>query len=237
MKKYNTLLKSIAIQEGISLFGVAYIRDIKNEFLLPKELINKFDYAISIGYRLSDSILKTLVDEPNHTYYFHYQRVNILLDQTSLKIVSIIQTNLFDAFPVPASQIIDWQKSCGHLSHKKIAFLAGLGWIGRNNLLVNSIYGSKVRYATILTNMSLLADKPILQPTWSEKENISFSFFQMMREMCENCKKCIERCPAGAIKENSFNLELCKTKLKEFQKTRNIGQMICGLCLCDGVRS
>jgi len=39
--------------------------------------------------------------------------------------------------------------------------LAGLGWIGRNNLLVNEELGSQFRLASVLTNMPLKIDKPV----------------------------------------------------------------------------
>ena len=62
---------------------------------------------------------------------------------------------------MPASQIVDWEKQTAHLSHKKIGELAGIGFIGRNNLLVNPEIGSRFRLATILTNMPLEPDKKL----------------------------------------------------------------------------
>ena len=111
----------------------------------------------------------------------------------------------------------DWNKQTGVLSHREFARLAGHGWYGKNNLLVNPDYGSQVRYATVLTDFPLKTDSPV-------------------NGSCGNCTLCIDACPANAISENSFNLELCSLKLKEFMKTRGIGQMICGVCIkaCKG---
>lgn len=215
-KNYQKL-KELVLTEGISLFGVADIREIRKEFLLPKEVVEKFDFAISLGYRLSQSVLDTLVDRPNQLYFFHYQRVNVFLDTVALKITQFIQNQGYQALPIPASQIVDWQNLKGHLSHKQIAYLAGLGWRGRNNLLVNPHYGSQVRYVTILTAYPLPANHTI---TGS----------------CDECKACIAVCPAGAIEENSFSLEKCYSKLKEFVKSEKISQHICGICVkvCSG---
>lgn len=211
-KENYQALQRTAFAEGITLFGVADVRDISKDFLIPPETAGQFPYAVSMGIRLSRSILKTIMDAPNQAYYFHYQRVNILLDQTAIKITSAIQKEGFDAYPVPASQISDWDKQLGALSHREIARRAGLGWYGRNNLLVNEFHGAQVRYATVLTDMPLPADKPV-------------------QGGCGACRACVSVCPAGAITEKGFDREACHTKLKEFTKTQKIGHMICGVCV------
>jgi Uncharacterized Fe-S protein len=216
-KQNYQALQRTAFAEGITLFGVADVRDINKDFLIPPETAEQLPFAVSMGIRLSRSILRTIVDAPNQSYYFHYQRVNILLDQTAIKITSAIQKEGFDAYPVPASQISDWDKQHGALSHREIARRAGLGWYGRNNLLVNEFHGAQVRYATVLTDMPLPADKPVPGG-------------------CGDCRACVSVCPAGAIKDDGFDRETCHMKLKEFTKTQKIGHMICGVCVkaCGG---
>jgi epoxyqueuosine reductase QueG len=210
-------LKKMALADGIALFGVADVSAVKRDFLIPPAVAERFDFAISLGFRLSKAALDTVAGAPNQIYYFHYQRINMLLDQTSLKIAAAIQAQGFDALPVPASQVIDWQKQLGSLSHREIARLAGHGWYGRNNLLVNPRFGSQVRYVTILTDLPLPADAPVAGG-------------------CGDCRACSAACPAGAITEAGFDRDKCHQKLKEFMKTERIGQMICGVCLqvCPG---
>lgn len=210
-QNYNEL-KQLAENEGMSLFGVADIESIKESFYIPQKVVSGLKYGICIGYRLSKSILNTIDNAPNQLYYFHYQRINILLDQTSLKLTSWIQKKGFNAFPVPASQVTDWERQIGVVSHRQIAKLAGIGWIGRSNLLVTKQFGSQLRLATILTDLPITVDKP-------------------NEDSCESCRACIEVCPAKAIGENSYNLEACSKQLKEFIKTQKIGQMICGVCV------
>jgi len=216
-EKNFQLLKNIAINDGMNLFGVADISSTDLGFG------QQYKYAISIGYRLSKSILETLIDGPDKIYYFHYQRVNILLDLAALKISSYIHNEGYSAFPIPASQVINWgdinnyqersSDSKFAISHKKIAYLAGLGWFGRNNLIVNPEYGSQVRYASIITDMPLEAN------------------IELLKMSCGECKKCITVCPAKAITETGFDIKLCSAKLREFQKTRSLGHMVCGMCL------
>ena len=205
-------LEALALGEGMSLFGAADIREARKDFLLPQNIVGKFDYGISMGFALSASVLETVEAAPNQIYYFHYQRANILLDQTALKILSLIQKKGFDAFPIPASQVIDWKNNLGSVSHREIARLAGLGWYGKNNLLVNKRFASRVRYVTILTDMPLLAGNP-------------------SGDSCGNCKLCAAVCPANAISDNGYDKSACAAKLKEFSKIQGIGQMICGVCI------
>ncbi|MFC1666975.1 4Fe-4S binding protein [Candidatus Omnitrophota bacterium] len=217
--EFREELKNTAYGLGSALFGTAHIKPVKKEFHFSDEILQGLDYAISIGVRLSDPILEEIIDTPTKIYYHHYRQVNIALDQIALRLSNFIQSKGYKALPVPASQIIDWEKQEGHLSHKKIGKIAGLGFIGRNNLLVNPELGARFRLVTILTDMPLLSDKPL-------------------REDCKDCRNCIEMCPVGAIKEKQqdFDHSKCYEKLKEFRNKGIVGQFICGVCVkaCKG---
>ena len=193
-------LKKFCHGQGIDLFGVADIEGIKKDFRISAALLNKVDRSVCLGVKLSTSILEEIKDSPTRLYFHHYKTVNTFLDQTAFKVSNYIQRKSYLALPIPASLILDWQNQKAHLSHKQIGYLAGLGWIGRNNLLVNKTLGSEFRLVSILTNMPLTTDKPLKQD-------------------CAGCRLCIEACPAGAIKESPSNFDhtRCFEKLKEFQ--------------------
>jgi len=212
-------LKKFSQGQGADLFGVADISDIKKDFLLSQKLLEKLDKAVCLGLRLSESILEEIENAPTRLYFHHYRTVNALLDQIALKTSNYIQNKSYLALPIPASQILDWQNQKAHLSHKKLGVLAGLGWIGRNNLLVNQTFGSQFRLVSILTDMPLRIDKPV-------------------RKDCGDCRFCVKICPSGAIKDkpSEFDHIKCFEKLKEFQKQRLVDQYICGICVkaCKG---
>ena len=65
-----------------------------------------------------------------------------------------------------------------------LAMKAGLGDLARNGLLVTPELGPRLRLSPILTNLPLVADKPI-----------DFG----VTEFCRSCKKCAELCPSQAI--------------------------------------
>jgi epoxyqueuosine reductase len=216
MDKQNNYLtlKKFCEAQGADLFGVADISRIKKDFMLSEGLLEKLDRAVCLGLQLSESILSEISQAPTRLYFHHYKTVNTLLDQIALKASHLIQQKGFLSLPIPASQILDWQNLTAHLSHKQIGYLAGLGWVGRNNLLVNKKLGSQFRLVTILTDMPLETNKPVKQG-------------------CGKCRLCIEVCPAGAIKESPLEFDpiKCFEKLKEFQKQRLVDQYICGVCV------
>ena len=215
-------LKDWAFNQGISLFGVADIRPFREEFLkLSNKLIDCFDAGISLAVRLSDTVLEEIEDRPTQLYFHHYRQANFFLDRVAFSLVNFIQQQGYSALPIPASQIIDWEHQKGHLSHKKVALEAGLGFMGRNNLLVNPDYGARIRLVTMLTDLPLKYDHRI-------------------EGGCGTCKRCMIACPAGAIRERQEDFEhlKCFEQLRLFRKRDHIGQYICGVCVkaCGGIR-
>ena len=215
-------VKTLCCQWGGSLFGVADLHSFKREeILLSPSLIDRLRYGISVGFHLSDAILEEISNQPTPLYFHHYQRVNILMDTLGLTVTSAIQDYGYQAVPIPASQIVDWKTQKGHLSHKHIARAAGLGWIGRNNLLVSGKFGSRIRLVTILTDLPLVTDSPSIKD-------------------CGSCRDCLSFCPAGAIKERQeeFDHLRCYEQLRIFAKTLHFSHNICGVCVkaCKGFK-
>ncbi len=217
--KNYALLKEFCLAEGMDLFGVADINAVKSEFHILEETLAHLDKSICLGVRLSGAILSEIKIEPTKLYFHHYRIVNSFLDQVALKLSNMIQRKGSAAIAIPATQIIDWEKNTAHLSHRKLGVLAGLGWIGRNNLLVNAELGSQFRLVTVLTDMPLTLDQPV-------------------NDNCGTCRLCQKACPAQAIYETAqdFDQVKCFEKLKSFQRQRQVEQFVCGSCVnvCKG---
>ena len=220
IENFKDKLRNIADSKGGKLFGVCRIDELrKNMHSEIRKASEKLNTAISVGIPLSRPVLDSIGSRPNMIYKAHYQQVNHILNDIAYLIASEINAGGGEAIPIPASQILDWRHLRAHLSHREIAYKAGLGWRGRNNLLVAENYGSQVRLVTVLTDMDLKSDE------------------QLERD-CGDCYNCMTVCPAGAINEdpNDFDLAACYKKVQEFSKYKNYGHLICGLCLqcCDG---
>ncbi len=205
------LISSLAIDDGTRGHFHEVIREISSSL----------GYAVVMGLRLSGPVLQTVQRAPTWTYYHHYRTVNFALDQAALRLAGECARMGYRALPVPASQVLDWDRLRGHLSHKEMGKRAGLGWRGRNNLLVNRDFGSHVRYVTVLTDLPLpergITDDP---------------------GECGNCRECISVCPVGAIQDDPdhFDLDRCTAQLRRFSKSEKLNVLICGLCVrvCTG---
>jgi epoxyqueuosine reductase QueG len=212
-------LREFAAGLGISFFGAADVRGVRDGFLFKPETAGRFDFALSLGVRLSDAVLEDIDRGPTPLYFHHYKQANYALDRAAHFVAQRIQGWGRQALPVAASQIVDWEGQRGHVSHKKIGALAGLGWIGRNNLLVNPEAGARLRLATVLTDLPL------------EPGN-------RLENGCGLCRRCALVCPAGAVKDDAagFDHRACYEQLKEFRRRGLVGQLICGVCVkaCRG---
>jgi epoxyqueuosine reductase QueG len=213
-------LTESASVHGAVLFGVADLISARTKELgeLP-DITSGYPRAISIGVALAPKIVETCIDAPTRLYAFHYRVANTRLDAITFILSQILYTAGYSALPIPASQITDWEKMTGSLSHRLVGSIAGLGFIGRSRLLVNPQYGARLRLATLLTDALLLPDAPYSGAG------------------CGDCRLCVAVCPASAIGETpeEHNLKACRAKLDYFQR-HLVGQHICGVCVrvCAG---
>jgi len=77
-----------------------------------------------------------------------------------------------------------WYTDSGPILESELAQQAGLGWIGKNSLLINPMQGSYFLLAEILLGIEMEPDKPIVN------------------DFCGSCTRCIEACPTDCILPN-----------------------------------
>jgi epoxyqueuosine reductase QueG len=218
-------LENAARELGADLFGVADLTEAQ-DFVCNQggEYLRKFPRAISIGIRLMDAVVDELHRHEERsvifTYRALYNSVNSRLDHIGLLLARRIQKEGFQAYPIPASQVIDNDRLVGTVSNKLAPNLAGLGWIGKSCLLVTPEYGPRVRFATILTDAKLKAGSSI-------------------KVRCGECRACVNICPPKAFsgvpfdpkepREIRFNAHACYDYMK--RREQKLGEQLCGLCV------
>lgn len=83
------------------------------------------------------------------------------------------------------------------LPERYIAYLAGVGFIGRNNMIITKRYGSYVFLGEIITNLEMDC-----------MEKRSFNEILSYKE-CNDCNICIRECPTKSINNEKINPNIC----------------------------
>ncbi len=224
----NKILKRITGNYHIDLFGVANIKEYGNELIsFGGEITSGYNFGISIGIVLPDSIVDGLENRfdvnVSSLYYTHsYNIINNRLDIISSIISSFLNKEGYKTLPIPAAERTDIDNAIPTVSHKMIANLSGLGWIGKSCLLVTPDFGPRIRFTSLLTNAPLESTGSI------------------MKQKCNSCFECVKICPVNAIKGKNFNIQdnrslrfdfkKCQNYFDEIKKDNN-RKPVCGMCL------
>ena len=87
------------------------------------------------------------------------------------------------------------------LQFKPIARLAGLGWKGKNNLLIHPRFGPRVVIGVVLTDAPVEpAGRPVLP------------------DGCGDCDLCLKACPVGALSPGGFDRFKCYYRNRSLSK-------------------
>jgi epoxyqueuosine reductase len=92
---------------------------------------------------------------------------------------------LREKFPEPFS--VRGYADTGPIAERVLAKHAGLGWLGKNTLLLNEKLGSWLFLGVILTSLDL---EPSVGPAEVPRA-----------DLCGNCRQCLDACPTGALVE------------------------------------
>jgi epoxyqueuosine reductase len=218
MKTLNNELTSFLKAKGASLIGFADLHEIDSSAR------DSFPAGISIAVALNPQVMSGIKTGPTQDYGAEYERVNTLLDNIAQATGIFIREKGFNSQVRFATFEEDKAALSAWLPHKTVATRAGLGWVGKSNLLITEKYGSAVRLVTVLTDAPLSAGKPV---------NSS---------RCGDCAACVDICPAhahtgrnwepGLPRESIVDVFKCRTKARAMTaESLGVSKSICGLCI------
>lgn len=215
MKEITLELKEFLLNQGADLVGFADISALKDA---------GYPFGISVGIKIPQEIVKGIYDGPTAEYYQAYTNINSSLNEIVRKGAAFLQSKGFKAQAQTTDSVVTQSDNRTTLPHKTIALRAGLGWIGKNNLLITRQYGGAVRLSAILT------DAPLTPAA------------QLHHSLCGDCAVCFTVCPAHSIKGNNWeagmdrddmiDMRACEAMANQLSG-RNFGKpdaTICGLC-------
>jgi len=211
-------IRKTLLGSGAALVGFADMTAI------PPEDRRGVGGALSIAMALDPAVVSRITKGPTKEYFREYQRANALLSELAHRASELLQECGFAAIALePTTEEFDAVRLRAGLSHKIAATRSGLGWIGKNALVITKAFSSAIRLTTVLTDAPLGTGTP----------------FDESR--CGTCTACVEICPAkaptgtnwrlGLYRDDFFDAWACCRKATEFCEREGIGSTICGICI------
>ena len=220
------LIRQTIPDDGQHIWGLADLSG------LLHERFKGYSYGISIGRRLDDSIIDSIVTGPNPAYLKLYKDTNIYLSDLAAGMAGKINALGISSLTImPTSSRVDrspdYARTLRHdFSHKMVGTRAGLGWIGKSDLFISKMFGPRLRLVSILVDYPL---KQLAPPIGKSR--------------CGKCNICVEACPAQAVNGKLWNTKIdrdeyydafkCQKKAMELSlaATGENDHEICGICI------
>ena len=148
-----------------------------------------------------------------------YLVTNEMAARINEQLVQYIQKEMGAAAAVPSDAgMISTDNPRSRWSQRHVAYLAGHGTFGMNNMLISDA-GAVGRYYSVVTTLDAEPDQPVAEERCLRKKNGS-------------CGLCIRRCEAGALTEAGFDRFKCLSQcLENMQKYP--GADVCGKCTVE----
>ncbi|MCG8350007.1 MAG: 4Fe-4S binding protein [Chloroflexales bacterium] len=166
-----------ALARAAGAKDIGYVKAPRNAIFRDKGI--PYEYAIVFTVEMDQEPIETAPSfECFHEVLQGYKNLAVI----SNKMADFMRKHGFAAYPGTALG--------GLTDYPHLAELAGLGAIGYHGLLISPGEGARLRINTVYANIINL---PTLEAQGKENEHL------WVRDFCAMCKKCVRKCPVGAI--------------------------------------
>jgi epoxyqueuosine reductase QueG len=140
-----------------------------------------------------------------------YDRLNQALNETSSSMAERIGGVAIPATTSGMITVIEHVEDYYPVvvSHRVAAELSGVGWRGKNELIVNPTYSCAIRLASIITDMPLERTAPT-------------------PDGCGECRACLDACP---FLDNKDKLENYREQCRRYIVSLGLEHEVCGKCI------
>jgi len=199
----SNTIKEIIRNEGIDLVGIASAEDL----ILaspPRPAVALMPSARSVIVMAVSHSLGAVYSPDIMLWTRSKMQTSRLLDETAEKIGRRLEREGFLSLPISADKPVEIHKNdpetgkkfrqtrtVAFLSLKHTAVSCGMGEIGKNNLLLTPEFGPHQRLCAIVTEAPLEPDS---------RQDLN---------LCNECNKCVDACPSGALKQDGYDVDPC----------------------------
>ncbi len=148
-----------------------------------------------------------------------YIQTNELIAAVCRHMKGLMESEGHSVFVTPPTHNFDTEKLVSDWSHRHVAFAAGLGTFGLNNMLITQ-RGCCGRLGSFLTTLDVAPDGRAAAEACLHRAGRS-------------CARCVERCANGALSARGFDRKLCYARcLENGVSFKAMGKPdVCGKCL------
>jgi len=190
---------------------------------LPKDLLPKAKTVVTYFIPFDEVIVKSNVEgkESSRIWAKAYIETNQLILDLNTYIKNELEKLGCKSNVIPATHNFDEKKLISDWSHRHVAFIAGLGKFGLNNMLITD-KGCCGRVGSFITDLRIEPTKR------KDEENCLYRHMNI-------CKKCVDRCVNDALKIDSFNRHKCYEMCLYNAEVHSdiILSDVCGKCLVN----
>lgn len=178
-------IEAAARESGSGLVGFADLSPLKG-MLAGDISAFEFPYAVTFAVEIPKEAAMASLDRPSEEMRSAYKMCNKKLKEAGERISQLLVAEGYKARFIDPAQRVNPERLLGPISQKAIASLSGMGWIGRNGLLITEDYGPRQRMGAVLTDM------PVTRKA------------QLIDNKCGDCTLCIDRCAMKVLKGPEF---------------------------------
>jgi epoxyqueuosine reductase QueG len=188
---------------------------------LPLDLLANAGTVISFFLPFVKSVTSTNIKKrlSSPEWAVSYIETNELIKHLSLHLVGLFAAAGEEVITIPATHNWIEDRLISNWSHRHVAFIAGLGRFGLNNMLITS-KGCSGRVGSLITSAVIAPD---IRP---DEEACLYKYDG-------SCKKCVGKCVNEALFEASFDRFKCYDQLLvNVEEHTSVGYAdVCGKCL------
>lgn len=221
---------NIASRWGVPLAGFAAADDplfaelktaVSPTHTLPGDILADARTVIAFFIPFPKSLTATNVRErmSSKEWAVTYIETNDLIARLSHHLQEFFRTRGAASCTIPATHNWDEERLISNWSHRHVAYIAGLGTFGLNNMLITEA-GCCGRVGSLVTTAVISPDPRNDQPACLYKYD-------------QTCRKCVRKCVNEALAEDSFDRFRCYDMLlKNVDRHSDVGYAdVCGKCL------